>query len=442
VKNIIMATGFLASAACGGATVPQANSGADVALASDEDRTDATGNHFVCRGDGPNKQAALDAAQGVCNDKLCRLCGVEVESVVNTTETLNGVAVQRKVVERCKQFRKNPFENERTSAKCGDDTCSVQLQVHISKEDGERECATYSSEHFADPALCERLIEEFRDTTGRNAQSFQARMDVLDQATAACSGIDTHATPRLQRMSEQLALGMSKLLDAPDKEISRYLVYTPREDRDRTLIGRIQGIRAALREHKLVAEVFDAVDNADFDSRAGVAKLLKALEAAPAGREPSVDVRLYPIARLAPLRADLSEVIAYYRRAHPPQVAIDLARARESYGMQVSASVASRDCEATVAGTIDWSTFDEEALREHDISDFCRSALRALSKACDMPGAKDFVQRHVRTVICRNGGTGDMKLADGQLIWSVNFELRDVDAVAGRAVSALKPPSR
>lgn len=52
----------------------------------------------MCQGEGPTDDAALAAAHGICNDKVCRLCGVEVESVVQTKETLKGVVMKRKVV--------------------------------------------------------------------------------------------------------------------------------------------------------------------------------------------------------------------------------------------------------------------------------------------------------------------------------------------------------
>ena len=35
----------------------------------------------MCQGEGRTDDAALTAAYGICNDEVCRLCGVEVESV-------------------------------------------------------------------------------------------------------------------------------------------------------------------------------------------------------------------------------------------------------------------------------------------------------------------------------------------------------------------------
>src|SRR5450432_2725464 len=75
------------------------------AWAQTGDQASADGNIFVCQGEGATEEAALAAAHAICNDKVCKLCGVEVESVVQTTETLKGVSMQRKVVERCRRFR-------------------------------------------------------------------------------------------------------------------------------------------------------------------------------------------------------------------------------------------------------------------------------------------------------------------------------------------------
>src|SRR5262249_3437241 len=149
------------------------------------DSADASGSRFTCEGEGTSKAEALASAEGVCTDKLCRVCGVEIESIVQTTETLHGVAMQRKVVERCRQFRKSPLEVERENVDCGKGKCSVRLEVFFSKDAEQRECSAYASEKFDDPAECEQLIQQFRYFQGRDGQSFRERTQLLDRASAA-----------------------------------------------------------------------------------------------------------------------------------------------------------------------------------------------------------------------------------------------------------------
>ena len=73
--------------------------------ASEPDRALHGGNIFTCEGAGATEEDALRTATQLCNDKLCKLCGVKVESRVEVKETLKGVDMQRKVVERCTRAR-------------------------------------------------------------------------------------------------------------------------------------------------------------------------------------------------------------------------------------------------------------------------------------------------------------------------------------------------
>jgi hypothetical protein len=430
---------FTTIAACGGAGQPPVHNAPHAAeVASDDDRSDESGSHFLCQGDGPSKEAARDAARAICNDKICILCGVEVESVVRTTETLDGVAMQRKVVERCNQVRQDALEEAEESSTCDANGCSLRLQIHLSKENEERECAAYRSGHFNDPALCERLIDDFGQTRGRDARSFQTRMDTLDQATAACAGIDTNLSPRLKQMFEQLDHGMARLLSDPNEEISAYLTYAPREESRKTLIGRLQGARGAMPAFKLIAEVLDATKADDLDTREGIARLSKALEAAPASsRSAKADVRLYALNRLTSLHEDLSSIIKFYRRAYPPEVARTLERSREDFDLSASARATNRECGSNVVATIDWDTFDDDALHTYGISGYCAPVLHALYSWCSSASGKAFAQG-VRSLDCRLGA-GELRMSKGQLFWSVNFDLNDLDSLARSALSTLTP---
>lgn len=116
-------------------------------------------------------------------------------------------------------------------------------------------------------------------------------------------------------------------------------------------------------------------------------------------------------------------------------------RGQEDEEVNISASAASRECDSPVKGAIAWDTVTDQALRENNVSDYCKIALRALNSACtSSPEAKSFVREKVKEVSCRFDGTGQMTLDAGRLTWSMNFGLGDLDTLAGRALTELYLP--
>jgi len=289
------------------------------------DQATAEGNVFVCQGDGPSEDAALAAAHAVCNDKVCKLCGVEVESVVQTTETLKGVEMKRKVVERCRRFRKGEPKIVHKSSDCGPAGCVTWLSVMFSKEDEQKECAAYASEHFADPAECQRLIETFRKMTGQTAASFHTRAKLLDDAMIACKDIDVRPTPMVAALHEQLLAGMDAFESRGDRHGVAAYLYRCRPLRQQiketpTLVGRIQLVRDYVHDRALVFDVIEALRAKDLDSVAGVARLLAAFRAAPVGeRYGTPDVHFAGFLTLRDLRADLSPINQFFRDSYRPE---------------------------------------------------------------------------------------------------------------------------
>ena len=138
--SVALFVALLGLGACGGAANEKpagatrpASASAGPTWAQAGDRTSAEGSIFVCEGEGPTEEAALAAAQAICNDKVCKLCGVEVESVVQTTETLKGVSMQRKVVERCRRFRKGEPKVRQKTTDCGAQGCATWLSMQVSR---------------------------------------------------------------------------------------------------------------------------------------------------------------------------------------------------------------------------------------------------------------------------------------------------------------------
>jgi len=348
---------LLAGAACAAAPVEKvagpagpASTLGGPAWAQDGDRTNADGSVFVCEGEGSTEEAALAAAHAICNDKVCKLCGVEVESVVQTTETLKGVSMQRKVVERCRRFRKGEPKVRQKSTDCGPQGCVTWLSVSFSKADEKNECSAYASEHFADPEECQRLIEAFRMARGRTAASFRQRTQVLDDAMAACKDIDVRPTPLIDALHEKLYAGMDAFEFTPDRQQARleepffdttwyhsrdemmrerraadaYLTtYAPLRQQIHetpTLVERIKLVRDYVYNRALVFDVIEAVVADDLDSPGGIARLLAALRAAPPGIQyGSGDVHFFGLYTLEKVRANIGAINEFYRATYPPQ---------------------------------------------------------------------------------------------------------------------------
>lgn len=116
-------------------------------------------------------------------------------------------------------------------------------------------------------------------------------------------------------------------------------------------------------------------------------------------------------------------------------------RAQEDEALANAAAAASRDCGVPLKAAIVWETVSDQALREHSVADWCTCALHALSSAClAAPEAKNFVRDQVQSVSCRLDGAGEMNVNAGRLTWSANFELSDLDTLAGQAFSRVYLP--
>lgn len=116
-------------------------------------------------------------------------------------------------------------------------------------------------------------------------------------------------------------------------------------------------------------------------------------------------------------------------------------RGEQDETVSTSAGVASRECGSTLKAAIAWDTVSDQALREHSVSDYCISALRALQSACySSPELKSFIQKEVKDISCRFDGHGEMSLNAGRLTWSMNLGLGDLDTLASKAFTRISLP--
>ena len=169
---------------------------------------------FICQGEGDSAEAATTTARAFCEDKICKLCGVEVESVVRSTETLSGVELSRQVVERCRRVRTETPRIKRQSLDCpSTGRCIAWIEIEYSKAQRRKECRRYTEELYADPEECEKAIDGFQQTRGYTAASFRTRIALLERARSACQDIDVRPTPLLNALDEKLRRGMATFTD-------------------------------------------------------------------------------------------------------------------------------------------------------------------------------------------------------------------------------------
>jgi hypothetical protein len=293
--------------------------------ANKSDSADEKGTVFICSGEGKSEQDALDAALGICNDKICKLCGVEVESTVTTSETLKGVDLQRKVVERCHRVRKAEPQLRGKSLECEEGRCQAFIQLFYSKETQKAECSAYAQEDFADPAKCEQDIEAFRQQQGFTAASMRQRDGQLGAALSHCAQIDVRPTPALLALDEKLRVGLGNLSSSGERnEAGEFLgTYGPTMQaiaENKTLLGRISLARGLVASKVLVLDVVEASLAEDLDSPAGVARLLASYRAAPLGSSYGApDPHFLRLGSIAGLKADTRPVAEFLRTAYQPE---------------------------------------------------------------------------------------------------------------------------
>jgi len=382
--------------------------------ASQPDSKSAEGHTFTCEGTGASEEEATQAAAAICNDKICKVCGVEVLSVTVAQETLKGVEFSRRVEERCRRIRKGASRIARKSTDCDHGVCSAWIEIFYSRQDEQDECPAYSKENFADPAACEADVDAFRSFagTGEDAQSrtprysgggrvqvpflghadsFRKRTAILDDALGHCSQIDVRPTPAMMALDQKLATGMSAFEVGDDWPWSPYLAGSPslrlRIAESKLLSGRLHLVRDYVGH---LARVFAALEamrldessyfKRSWDSPEGVEQIRVALAAVPPGNLYGLpDVHFAEIDHLSRGKSSLKPLSALLRSLYPPQ---SLAmRDEDTPGPRVDASLASAAQLFIAGGHLEAAEWDY-ALQAHKANE-CLECLRALLEVPD-----------------------------------------------------------
>lgn len=359
------------------------------------DSADAAGHVFTCEGQGATEEDALASASGICNDKICKVCGVEVESVTETRETLTGVDLSRKVVERCRRVRKSDTKLRAKSVDCSPDGCQAWIQIFYSTDDQKQECGTYTRDDFTDPAACEKDVQAFRAVEGRTAGSLRQRARALDEALVHCAKIDVRPTPAILALDEKLKAGMAsfEFVAREDQDWRPTYGYWLEKDEalhsqiaeSKLLVDRIKLVRDYVANRALVFDVLEAFDARDHDTPQGIARIRDALLNAPTGKQygSRYDIHFSAAGSIWRWKSDTSPLDEALRKLYKPE---------DSLTREGSWDVAKLFANKQRITAADWDWVF--AAHQHD---YCGPCIRSLLQVPKHEGG-DRVERAVQAV--------------------------------------------
>jgi hypothetical protein len=281
-------------AACGSAAPPprSALAAADAkgpGWARDGDAREGKAHLFVCQGQGKTEADALQSAGALCDDKICKLCGVQIESTVQTDESLTGVELKRQVVEKCRMIRTAEPTVTRKSVECGPGGCDAWIQVRYTDAEKKEACQRLEDGNFAGPEACQATIDAFSKVPGYSAKSFRERVRLIDRALVDCAQIDVRPTPLMGSLDAKLKTGMTTFngrdSDAPGFLKTYWLapfapLWTQYEQSPKFLEW-LKLLRGYLAHKVLIMDVVEASSPEDLDTKAAVSTIARVCEAVP-----------------------------------------------------------------------------------------------------------------------------------------------------------------
>ncbi len=85
---------------------------------------------------------------------------------------------------------------------------------------------------------------------------------------------------------------------------------------------------------------------------------------------------------------------------------------------------------------IDWSTVTDEQLKQYSVSSFCGAVGRGAESVCRFAQGREAVKERVREVRCEIGDEMALRLDDGVLTWTADFEGTNAHMAAASLLSA------
>lgn len=106
----------------------------------------------------------------------------------------------------------------------------------------------------------------------------------------------------------------------------------------------------------------------------------------------------------------------------------------EETALAEAVASAKEACKTEVAASIDWSTIDDDTLKELSIAGYCEPGLNAMRQLCESQAARGFFASSVEKYQCRFGSEMRLTIADRTMTWTTTREGSNMDDFARNAL--------
>lgn len=168
------------------------------------DAETADGFTFVCHGAAVDESKAKALAQARCNEKLCRIFGVQISAKTKVREDLNGISAESEVSEQCESVRVIGRQTTNRGGECAEAGCNFWIRQSYSRAAFEAErqrleqptviqqqvVIQEGNTIYRDPKACEAALRGYSGVDGLDAPAYTQRRKLLTQALKTCQGID------------------------------------------------------------------------------------------------------------------------------------------------------------------------------------------------------------------------------------------------------------
>ncbi len=245
------------------------------------DTSNEAGFSFVCHGRSDDEAKAQALAQARCNEKLCRLFGVQITARTSVRENLEGISAESEVTEQCERVRVSGRETRNKSSECSDGSCVYWLRQTYPKRAYQEEklrlerpsvvrqevVIQEGERTYQDPAACQTALTRYSEVLGLSARDYVRRANELETALETCQGIDSRDSGLFISLNLLLTENLWSFVFAEGRGSSArsYYAAVPKDwgkrlETERFLTTRIQMVLEVVRAAIFPMKLLDATE--------------------------------------------------------------------------------------------------------------------------------------------------------------------------------------
>jgi hypothetical protein len=194
------------------------------------DRQTDAAFEMVCHGLAENSKTARALAQARCNEKLCRMFGVQITARSKVVENLDGVKAESEVSEQCAEVRVVARQTREHAGECGPRGCVEWILQTYPRSAYEEEkkrldkptiirqqvVIKEGDKTYRDPAACEASLRAYGAVKGLAAPAFEQRAQHLGKALHVCQDIDSRDSGLFTSLDRLLTLPLASFAGGVD----------------------------------------------------------------------------------------------------------------------------------------------------------------------------------------------------------------------------------